>query len=580
MASVISSSGRGSKSILQSNPKYQSSSQSVHSDREREDHFQHEFEDDDQPIPQQYIDTIIRGYGPDADIYRDVLQISPDATPRELRICYFRRGREVLTEAGVRGADGFSSGSHIPDDAKTRFEAVSMSYEILCKPNWRDIYLRDGLQSSSPKSTNSVTQQSRLSVRWNEQVEELLYERIPEEIQVQAAEKKKKKRKTRIIIDDGEEELDEHLAKLDAEAEPHFVEDFFDSLEESLDGLLNFASSGKKSSKKAYEPDNVEGRSSPLPKSRSIDTDDDSLMGRLASRFLSRPASPRPPQSISDAHVVPLSHSGTKEPVPFRCISPDPFQGKDESFDAESVASSASSSKRNRNLEVPEDDVIYDGDDGSRRSSSPANISTVSDLSESVANPRACTPISHHGDYDDDDHVSPASSKKSRPVTPELQRNLIKERPDLYQEGPDDDFFEDKWCRLVVRTLGECGNQEPAEKAAQTKTSRTPTKARTKALTESPHEFSEKDDMDDLDDESFLQFFVEYVQALMCQYDDSEVNSSDVNCKDAAFVIKDEEIEQLLRIVEKEVKKAPTLTHADAFQAPTLLIMDTAKTFA
>lgn len=584
------------KSILQSNPKYQSSSQSVNSDR-RDDQFQQEFHEDDTPIPQQYIDTIIRGFGPHADIYRDVLQISPDASPRELRICYFRRGREVLTEAGLQGSEGFSSGNHIPDRAKTRFEAVSMSYEILCKPAWRDIYLREGLQSASPKSSDSVAQLGRPSVRWNEQVEELLYERVPEEIRVQSANKKKKKnRKTRIVIEKGEEELDEHLAKFDAEAESHFVDDFFDSLEESLDGLLKFASSGKRLAKKVYVSDNVGGRSSPLPRTQSIDTDDDSLVGRLTSRFLSRPSSPPPPKFNPDAHVVPLSHSEAKEPVPFRCISPDPCQeGDDEPFDVESVASSVSSSKRNANLDVPEDEDIFDGvDEGLlhsqhknpswRRSPSPGNVSAVSDLSESVANPRAFTPISLQPDDDDnDDHQSTASSKKSRPVTPEPQRDLFKERPDLYQEGPDDEFFEDKWCRHVVRTLGECGNQEttqPANNPTITASTSTTT-IRTKALADSSMAFSEKDD--DLDDDNFLQFFVEYVQALMCQYDDSEINSSAMDCMDStvgSFLIRDEELEQLLRIVENEVKKTPKLTHADAFQAPTLLLMDAANTFA
>mmetsp|Transcript_8172 Transcript_8172/g.20096 ORF Transcript_8172/g.20096 Transcript_8172/m.20096 type:complete len:1075 (-) Transcript_8172:1513-4737(-) len=369
-------------------------------------------------IPQGHIDNILRFYGGDnmssasLDLYRDVLKVSPDASDREIRIAYFRRGREILGDNSAK-----------PDEAtldpkmKARFQAVSMAFEILSTPSWKETYLQEGLRrsvskdipnmkaaiatrangssnvdpfssppstvaaafrktnnddigmqnmelkkppaSSKPKvdvaqkrrkqrqmlrkltptmpqispqtmpqsmppalplpalrkssftngstpqrTTRSPTQRSS-SVRWKDHVEELVFANHPNEHayensdsdsesndeedvleQDEIAErerirkntlqntfgnsggkqangkmnssngassgsKKRKKNKPRIVIDS--EELESHLQLIDDEAEKHFVKDFWDNFEESMDGILSLVDSigGGDASKKA-----------------------------------------------------------------------------------------------------------------------------------------------------------------------------------------------------------------------------------------------------------------------------------------------------------------------------------------
>lgn len=367
-------------------------------------------------IPQGHIDNILRFYGGDdmssasLDLYRDVLKVSPDASDREIRIAYFRRGREILGDSSAK-----------PDDAtldpkmKARFQAVSMAFEILSTPSWKETYLQEGLRrsasmdipnmnamahvdpfssppstvaaafrktnndnigmqktelkqppvsskpkidvaqkrrnqrqmlqkltptlppvtapkktptmplvtaptmpptmppamppalplpalrkssftkgSTSPRTTRSPVQRSS-SVRWKDHVEELVFENHPnehayedsdsdyesndeddvlEEDEIAERErirkntlqntfgnsggkqangkmnksngassgsKKRKKNKPRIVIDS--EELESHLQLIDDEAEKHFVKDFWDNFEESMDGILSLVDS-------------------------------------------------------------------------------------------------------------------------------------------------------------------------------------------------------------------------------------------------------------------------------------------------------------------------------------------------
>jgi hypothetical protein len=83
-------------------------------------------------------------------LYRDVLCVSPDVSDREIRIAYFRRGREILGEASA--LSGLSSNNNnnnniinkLDPETKLKFQAVSMAYEILSNPEWKETYLRQG----------------------------------------------------------------------------------------------------------------------------------------------------------------------------------------------------------------------------------------------------------------------------------------------------------------------------------------------------------------------------------------------------------------------------------------------------
>ena len=240
-------------------------------------------------IPDTYVNVISEAFGRGADLYRDVLRVSPHASPRDIRIAYFRRGREVLSEnshALNAPATGTISRT-VSNVAKLRFQAVSMAYEIISSPAWLEEYERYGLceeesdeddnedeigglsfdaksaarsvsstsalrRTSSRYSRHSRTSKSVSGVHWNEEVEELVFDQDPEEFSFKTerdtesskkdarkkSKKKKKKKKKRIAVE--ADDLERHLEQLDKEAENHFVDGFLDDLEQSIDQFLNF----------------------------------------------------------------------------------------------------------------------------------------------------------------------------------------------------------------------------------------------------------------------------------------------------------------------------------------------------
>ena len=330
-------------------------------------------------IPQGHVDNILRFYGGDAtqsaslDLFRDVLKVSPDASDREIRIAYFRRGREILGDTGLTPdpSQDISRGkaNKLDDATKSRFQAVSMAYEILSNPAWKETYLKEGLkrkvstinnkvlataikkdtdpfsfppsagatafpnadgsfvekqQNSAPEQfpilakpklsvadrrRNQRKMQQRLpsalrkssytnnnqngallirrprspgrrprsSVRWKDHVEELVFTNHPNEHASDSEDsdydddiydeddkfyqdrvrentfqngptvnggrqtRRNRKNKSRVIIES--EELESHLHRMDSEAEKHFVQDFWDNFEESMDGILSLVDS-------------------------------------------------------------------------------------------------------------------------------------------------------------------------------------------------------------------------------------------------------------------------------------------------------------------------------------------------
>lgn len=119
------------------------------------------FEKNESAIPQGHVENMLRFYGGDGkssaslDLFRDVLKVSPDASDREIRIAYFRRGREILGDAGLNPdqSQDVSKGkaNKLDNATKSRFQAVSMAYEILSNPSWKETYLKDGLKRKVKK---------------------------------------------------------------------------------------------------------------------------------------------------------------------------------------------------------------------------------------------------------------------------------------------------------------------------------------------------------------------------------------------------------------------------------------------
>ena len=393
-AKKISNEGSSSSSSFSAHPPKQTRNQLP----------QEKITEEDAEIPQGHVDNILRFYGGDnmsaasLDLYRDVLKVSPDASDREIRIAYFRRGREILGDSGEKPDQSYAAAkantAKLDDATKSRFQAVSMAYEILSTPSWKETYMQQGLKSRvcrasnktsnqvpqvnatitrmvaakpsdvdpfssppstvaaafpnargsdvgklqknepdkppiapkpksdvaqrrrnqrqmlqklptalrkssftkdqngalAPRSTISPIPRSSPSVRWKDHVEELVFANHPNEhasdsdseysddfedddicdeennrsdtFQYSLTSNTKKKRdqfsgpslksnvdssrrrrknKPRIVIDS--EELESHLQRMDNEAEKHFVQDFWDNFEESMDGILSLVDS-------------------------------------------------------------------------------------------------------------------------------------------------------------------------------------------------------------------------------------------------------------------------------------------------------------------------------------------------
>lgn len=250
-------------------------------------------------IPTNYIKTIENAFGVGADLYSDVLKVSRDSSPRDIRISYFRRGREVLSEGDISHAsEAQTVGGSVSTCNKQRFQAVSMAYEIIGNPIWKQEYeakisdeddrLVQALAISAPSSpvlrrSSSLGRPRRSrsnrsqGVRWNEQVEELVFDRHPTEVpkSKRGSKRGKRKPKKRVVVDSGE--LRRHLENLDQQAERHFVADFLDDFEASIDELMSLGSSkgetpkqGKKTKSKPTTP-----KSKPTPRSGTARSETD-----------------------------------------------------------------------------------------------------------------------------------------------------------------------------------------------------------------------------------------------------------------------------------------------------------------
>jgi curved DNA-binding protein CbpA len=104
-------------------------------------------------VPATNIRMIQAAYGENANLYTEVLQVETEfAKEQEIRIAYFRRGRQVLAQQQQEKQQlqqGDTSVGTIADlslVAKQRFQAVSMAYEILSQPSSKQLYDRVGLK--------------------------------------------------------------------------------------------------------------------------------------------------------------------------------------------------------------------------------------------------------------------------------------------------------------------------------------------------------------------------------------------------------------------------------------------------
>ena len=182
------------------------------------------------PLPRTHVHCIQDAFGVDCDLYRDVLRADRNASQRELRIAYFRCGREVL--AHKPSTDKLAD---LSNGTKLQFQAVSMAFEIVSNPKWKETYDSLGwthVAAPQPpilRPSGASRSPDRPKIRWHEQVEELVFDQHPDEVRKEENETQRAVREAR--------ELGTQLDEKQGELSQNFVSGFLNDLEASLDGL-------------------------------------------------------------------------------------------------------------------------------------------------------------------------------------------------------------------------------------------------------------------------------------------------------------------------------------------------------
>lgn len=187
--------------------------------------------------------TFIREtYGKNANLYK-VLHIKPSADFGIIRKAYLKQGRKTLLEHGIahKNGDGLYKFTtpeavpkklqDVPPEARKKFQAISIAYEILSTPELRRAY--DAKEFPDKRSTADLKRvASGNSVKWNPHVEEkIILDSHPDE---HSHHRKKES-------DGGWLHL--HLQRLDQEAEMFLNGDFLDELDESITSMSESLSS-------------------------------------------------------------------------------------------------------------------------------------------------------------------------------------------------------------------------------------------------------------------------------------------------------------------------------------------------
>jgi len=169
-------------------------------------------------------------FGENASLY-NVLRIKPLADKNAIRRAYLREGRKALIDFRIspkndRGECSFVTPEaapkkleDVPEDARKKFQSISIAYEILSTPELRRAYDSNVLVGSKQREIKRVT--SGNSVRWNPFVEEkIIHDSHPDE----HSHRKKPE----------EGWIQMHLQRLDQEADMFLNGDFLDELDESI----------------------------------------------------------------------------------------------------------------------------------------------------------------------------------------------------------------------------------------------------------------------------------------------------------------------------------------------------------
>jgi curved DNA-binding protein CbpA len=172
-------------------------------------------------------------YGENTSLY-NILRIKSSADNNVIRRAYLKQGRKTLLDHGIARKNGNGGCKFVtpeaapkkledvPADARKKFQAISIAYEILSTPELRRAYDSKQLAVKQLVDLKRVTSGSGNSVRWNPFVEE----KIIEDSHPDEHSHRKK------ASEDGW--LHHHLQRLDQEAEMFLNGDFLDEIDESI----------------------------------------------------------------------------------------------------------------------------------------------------------------------------------------------------------------------------------------------------------------------------------------------------------------------------------------------------------
>ena len=104
------------------------------------------------------VDAISLVFGPNADLYQEVLGIDRSATSREIRTAYFKRCRESLFEQRTSNivTNNISTIPSLSNKTKLKFQAVSYAYDVLSNPVTKHQYDTMGIIPQLNQSDSSL----------------------------------------------------------------------------------------------------------------------------------------------------------------------------------------------------------------------------------------------------------------------------------------------------------------------------------------------------------------------------------------------------------------------------------------
>ena len=158
-------------------------------------------------------------FGQDATLF-SILNLNTGASEEEIKHAYLKKGRHLLVEHGLvsedrRGKRRYDDApkqlKDCPRDARLKFQALTVAFEVLSNPALRREYDMCGIPKTDCNSLKTDTRHK--CVRWSPFVEEKLFEPSFDE-HVQLSEEKEEESTTHVHMGTEQRRSGEHREKL------------------------------------------------------------------------------------------------------------------------------------------------------------------------------------------------------------------------------------------------------------------------------------------------------------------------------------------------------------------------------